>query len=118
ALGAHRTRLGSLGMLFAGFADNFFDVELLALACIEFLDADLDLSAKFAQRLDMLEQLAPKLLLRRLGKRCRFQHCQFECLDHVDSIPESWPGALALCGSGRGSCAGCLRPAESVPLGS
>src|ERR1043166_2601333 len=94
ALGAQRTRLGAPTMLFVGFADDFFDVELFALAGIEFLDADLDLRAKLAQRLDVLQQLAPELLLRRLGERCRLGHCQFKCLDHAGSIPNSSSAAL------------------------
>ena len=74
-------------MFFAGFANDVFDVKLFALAGIKLIDADLDFSAKLTQRFDVLKQLAPELLLRRLGKRCRFGHCQFEGLNHDRTIP-------------------------------
>src|ERR1041385_3075466 len=99
ALGARRTRLGAPAMLVARFADDVFDVQLFALAGIELLDTDLDLGAKLGQRLDVLEQLAPELLLRRFGKRGRLGHCQFECLDHAGSIPNSPLSALTVVAS-------------------
>src|SRR5438874_4060496 len=86
ALGAQTTRLGTGGTRLASLPDNLFDLEFLALAGIELFDADIDLSAQLAERLYVLEQLAPELLLGRLWKRCRLRHRDFKCLDHDINI--------------------------------
>jgi hypothetical protein len=59
-------------MIFAGVADQAFDIQLLAKPCIQFAKTNFDLAAKFRERVDTFEELAPKLFLRGLRETCRF----------------------------------------------
>jgi hypothetical protein len=61
-------RLPASGMFLAGLLDHVFDVERLALAGIEFPNADVDLGAQLREAVDPLQQCTAELLLRRFGQ--------------------------------------------------
>ena len=57
------SRQGS-GIARTRLPDHLFNIKFLALARIELVDPNLKLGSKLCKRLDSIEQLAPKQLLR------------------------------------------------------
>ena len=67
---------------------KIFDVERLALACIEGANPLVDLGAQVTQLLDVRQQPAANLFLIGVGQARDFRDRYFECPDHFDIISQ------------------------------
>jgi hypothetical protein len=83
-----RDRLCGLDVFFVQFLDEFFDVEFFDKSCFPILEVRFDAGTQLSERINPVQQFAPKLLLRCLWQVGGFRHCQFKCLHHV-SLPRS-----------------------------
>jgi hypothetical protein len=73
-------------MLGARSPQDIFDIQLFAQTSIELLNSSLNLAPKLGQSVDLEQQFAAKLFLCRLREFGRFADCQFQRLDHANSI--------------------------------
>src|SRR5215207_4707124 len=81
ARGDQRTRLGVTALL-ASVPDEFLDVELLALAAVEFAETSLQFAAQRGEHVQSFEQFPTDLLLSSLGKTGGPRHGQFQRFHH------------------------------------
>src|SRR5260221_6917779 len=91
ALGAQTTRL-TRGMLLAGLRDHLLDVERLTEPRVKLPNADIEFGAQLGERVEALENFAPKLLLRGLRQLCCLGDRQFECPNHGEHCSRSDDG--------------------------
>lgn len=73
-------------MLSTRLFDDFLDIQRTALPGVELPYPDLDLGTQPRQRVEMIEQLAAKLLLCSLWQRRSFAKCEFESLNHIYTL--------------------------------